>query len=263
MSRTAHGGVGPAVMGLGGERRFEQYHRVLNRARWPGLQGTRVLLGLLIAILPRDWPLEIWADETIERRNGRRIQAKGRYRDAVRSTKGTVVQCHGLKWISLMLLVPLPWSTRPWALPFLTILAPPERANTAAKRRHKTTVDWTVQAVKAISRWLGPRRWTLIGDGGYACVHLAHICGARGVTLISRLRLDAQLHAFPDPNAPHRRSPKPLKGKRLPALKDRVTEALQQGKDLEIPWYGGITRCVRTLGDACLWGIAPKKSSVG
>ena len=241
------------VMGLGGERRFEKYHRVLNRARWSGLQGAKILLGLLIAILPASWPLEIVADETIERRDGRRIKAKGRYRDAVRSTKGTVVKCYGLKWISLMLLVPLPWSTRPWALPFLTILAPSERANTAAKRRHKTTVDWTVQAVKAISRWLGSRRWTLIGDGGYACVHLAHACIARGGTLISRLRLDARLYAFPDANAPRRRGPKPWKGKRLPALKDRVAEALAYGKDLEIPWYGGTTRVVRVLSQVCLW----------
>ena len=135
-----------------------------------------------------------------------------------------------------MLLVPLPWSTRPWALPFLTLLAPSERANKQAQRRHKTTVDWTVQAVKAITRWLGGRRWTLLGDGAYACVHLAHVCVARGVTLISRLRLDAQLYAFSDRNAPRRRSPKPLKGKRLPSLKERVKEALAYGKDLEIPW---------------------------
>ena len=89
------------VMGLGGERRFEQYHRVLSRARWSGLRGAKILLGLLIAILPKDWPLEIVVDETIERRNGRRIQAQGRYRDAVRSTKGTVVKCYGpalLRW---------------------------------------------------------------------------------------------------------------------------------------------------------------------
>ena len=241
------------VMGLGGERRFEKYHRVLNRAHWSGLQGAKILLGLLIALLPASWDWDIVVDETIERRNGRRIKAKGRYRDAVRSTRGTVVKCYGLKWIILMLLVPLPWSTRPWALPFLTILAPSERANTAAQRRHKTTVDWTVQAVKAISRWLGGRRWTLIGDGGYACMHLAHACVARGVTLISRLRLDAQRYTFPDRNAPHRCGPKPLKGKRLPALKDRVAEALAYGKDLEIPWYGGTTRVVRVLSNVCLW----------
>ena len=241
------------VMGLGGERRFEKYHRVLNRARWSGLQGAKMLLGLLIAILPQDWPLEIVADETIERRDGRRIKVRGRYRDAVRSTKGTVVKCYGLKWISLMRLVPLPWSTRPWALPFLTILAPSDRANKKAQRRHQTTVDWTMQAVQAISRWLGGRRWTLLGDGGYACVHLAHAGVARGGTLISRLRLDAQLYAFSDRNAPRRRGPKPLKGKRLPALKDRIAEALAYGKDLEIPWYGGTTRVVHVLSKVCLW----------
>jgi hypothetical protein len=91
---------------------------VLSRARWSGLQGAKILLGLLIAILPKDWPLVIEVDETIERRNGRRIKAKGRYRDAVRSTKGTVVKCYGLKWISWMLLVPLPWSTRRGRCPF-------------------------------------------------------------------------------------------------------------------------------------------------
>ena len=181
------------VVGLGGERRFEKYHRVLNRARWSGLQGAKILLGLLIARLPTSWNWEIVVDETIERRKGQRIHAKGRYRDAVRSTKSTVVKCYGLKWIGLMLLAPLPWSTRPWALPFLTILAPSERANAKAQRRHKTTVAWTVQAVKVITRWLGGRRWTLLGDGAYACVHLAQICRARGVTLIGRLRLDAQL----------------------------------------------------------------------
>lgn len=181
------------VMGLGEERRFEKYHRVLNRARWSGLQGAKILLGLLVAILPNHWPLVIEVDETIERRHGRQIKAKGRYREAVCSTKGAVVKCYGLKWISLMLLVPLPWSARPWALPFLTRLAPSARANTAARRRHKTTVDWTVQAVKVIGRWLGHRRWTLVGDGAYACVYLARLWAARSVTLISRWRLDAQL----------------------------------------------------------------------
>jgi hypothetical protein len=180
------------VMGLGAERRFEKYHRVLNRARWSGLQGAKMLLGLLIAILPNHWPLVIEVDETIERRQGRRIKAKGRYRDAVRSTKGTVVKCYGLKWISLRVLVPLPWSTRPWALPFLTLLAPSKRANTAAKRRHKTTVEWTAQATKVIGRGLGHRPWTLVGDGAYACVSWARLCAARSVTLISRRRLDAQ-----------------------------------------------------------------------
>lgn len=146
------------VMGLGREKRFEKYHRVLSRARWSGLQGAQILLGLLVMLVPRDRPLWVGVDETIERRQGRKIKAKGRYRDAVHSTEKVVVKCYGLKWISMMLLVPLPWSSRVWALPFLTVLAPSKQANEKAERRHKTTVRWTLQMVKAVSRWLGQRK---------------------------------------------------------------------------------------------------------
>ena len=242
------------VVGLGTERRFENYQRVLSRARWSGLQGAKILLGLLVAILPPGWPVVVGIDETIERRQGRRIKAKGCYRDAVRSTDKAVVKCYGLKWINLMLLVPLPWSTRVWALPFLTVWAPSSRANAAAGRRHKTTMDWTLQVVKVVSRWLGQRAWVLVGDGTYACVRLALACAAaRPVTLVSRLRLDARLYAFPGPPVPHRRGPKPRKGKRCAALGHRLAEAYRRGKDVEIPWYGGITRRIRVLSDSCLW----------
>lgn len=243
------------VLGFGTERRFEKYHRVLSRAQWSGLQGAKILLGLLVSFLPPGWPVVVGIDETVERRQGRKIKAKGRYRDAVRSTDKTVVKCYGLKWISLMLLVPLPWSTRVWALPFVTVLAPSARANTAAGRRHKTILDWTLSLMKMVSRWLGHRAWVLLGDGTYACVRLARACTAavRPVPLISRLRLDARLYAFPGPPAPHRRGPKPRKGKRCQALEQRLAEAHRRGKAVEVSWYGGTTKRVRLLSDCCLW----------
>ena len=73
------------VTGLSGARRFERYHRVLNRACWSSLAVSRILLSLLVAAFVPDGPLVIGVDETIERRRGARIAAKGIYRDAVRS----------------------------------------------------------------------------------------------------------------------------------------------------------------------------------
>lgn len=241
------------VMGLGGERRFEKYHRVLSRACWSGLQGAKILLGLLVLLVPRGWPLLMGVDETIERRAGRRIKAKGCYRDAVRSTEKVCVKCFGLKWISMMLIVPLPWSGRCWALPFLTVLAPSKRANEKAQKRHKTTVDWTVQMVKGVARWLGRRAWVLLGDGSYACVGLAWACLGQQVTLVSRLRLDARLYEFPAPVAAGRRGPKPKKGKKLPALKTRLEEAQTEGDRATVAWYGGERKSVRLLTGVCLW----------
>jgi DDE superfamily endonuclease len=128
------------VMGLAMEHRFTNYHRVLNRATWSALQASRILLGLLVArLVPPGAPIVLGADDTVERRSGRQITGKGCYRDAVRSTKKHVIRCFGLKWVVMMLLVPVPWAQRVWALPFLTALGRP--VEKTMPRRHKTSVD--------------------------------------------------------------------------------------------------------------------------
>jgi hypothetical protein len=242
------------TLGRAGEPGFCNYHRVLSRARWSGLQGAKILLGLLVALAATlGYPPIILVDETLERRKGKKIKAKGRYRDAVRSTQSEVVKCLGLKWISLMLLVPLPWSPRPWALPFLTLLAPSTEANEKAGRRHKTTVAWTTQAVKQISRWLKNAPFIVVGDGAYACVALAHACLARHATLISRLRLDARLYALPGETPAGRRGRKPKKGARLPSLKERLNDPSQPWCETEVAWYEQTHKTVRLLSAVSLW----------
>ena len=73
--------------------------------------------------MPAGATIVLRADNTVERRSGRKIRAKGCYRDAVRSNKKHVIRWFGLKWVSMMLPVPVPWSQRVWAWPFLTTLA--------------------------------------------------------------------------------------------------------------------------------------------
>ena len=115
------------VVGLGQAPTFTNYHRVLNRNRWSGRAAAKRLLHLLLAAFAPDGPVVIGIDETIERRWGARIRARGIYRDPVRSSRGHFVKASGLRWISVMLLAPIPWAGRVWALPFLTALAPSER----------------------------------------------------------------------------------------------------------------------------------------
>lgn len=87
------------VMGLSDEKPFGKYHRVLSRAVWSSLTLSRILLGLLVTLLlGADSPLPIVIDETLERRPGAKIRAKGVFRDAVRSTQARVVTSFGLRW---------------------------------------------------------------------------------------------------------------------------------------------------------------------
>ena len=74
------------AMGLDREKRFHRYHRVLSRARWSSLEASRILLGVLLESFVGEGPLILGLDETLERRYGKKISARGVYRDPVRST---------------------------------------------------------------------------------------------------------------------------------------------------------------------------------
>ena len=158
------------IAGLSRERRFTNYHRVLNRAAWDARAAARLLLGLLVAAFAPSGPVVLGIDDTIERRRGKRIGAKGIYRDPVRSSKGHFVKASGLRWLSLMLLAPIPWAGRVWALPFLTALAPSERYCRERGRRHKKLTDWARQMALQARRWLPGREIVLVGDSSFAAL---------------------------------------------------------------------------------------------
>lgn len=245
------------AMNLCGEKNFSKYHRVLNQAQWNSLVLSKILFGMLVNLLPKSWPMLIAVDETLERRRGKKIKAKGVYRDAVLSSESKIITSFGLKWECMVLIVPLPWCRRPWALPFLTILAPSRKSNEKANKRHKTSIEWTQQMVKLVARWV-KRPWVLIGDGAYACMKLAQTCLKQQVTLISRFRLDAQLFEFPKSRR-KKLGRKPIKGKRI-FLKKLLTSATQSWKTMEVNWYAGKKKTVEYLTFTCLWyhaGIPP------
>jgi len=240
------------VMGLATEGHFTNDHRVLNRATWSARQGSRILLGLLIALLvPLGATMVFGADDTLERRSGRQIKAKGCYRDAVRSSKNHVIRCFGLKWVSMMLLVPVPWSRRVWALPVLTALCWP--AEQSKRRRHKTSVDWVRQMMKQVRRWLPGRRLALVVDGGFAAVSLALACVNNHVTMVSRLRWDAALYHPPAPQPPGTRGPKPTKGKRQRRLQGWAERSDTPWETVEVDWYSGQRKPLWVFSRTALW----------
>jgi hypothetical protein len=240
------------AMGLATERHFTNYHRVLNRASWSALRGSQILLGLLITFLvPLGTTLVFGADDTVERRSGRQIRAKGCYRDAVRSSQKHVIHCFGLKWVSMMLLVPVPWSRRVWALPFLTALCWP--AEKAKRRRHKTSIDWGRQMMRQARRWMPGRRLILVVDGGFAAVSLALACVKSHVVMVSRLRWDAALYHPPGPQPPGKRGPKPLKGKRQRSLQGWAERSDTPWETVEVDWYKGERKTLWVFSRTALW----------
>lgn len=242
------------VSGLGGERRFVNYHRVLSRAVWSGRAAAFVLLDLLLEAFAPDRIVVLGLDDTIERRRGKRIRAKGIYRDPVRSSHGHFVKASGLRWLSLMLLVPIPWAGRVWALPFLTALAPSERYCRERGRRHKKLTDWGRQLVLQARRWMPGRQIVLVADSSFAALELLGALVRYGVICITRLRLDAALYNPVPPRPPGTVGRPRTKGARLPVLADVLTDPTTPWQRVTVPsWYGEGDRVIELHSGTAVW----------
>src|SRR6201997_2422256 len=248
------------ILGRDRDSNFCTSPRVLNRAAWSSRAVARHLLQMLVnAFLPSDAPIVIGLDDTIERRWGSKIKARGIYRDPVRSSKGHFVKASGLRWLSAMLLVRVPWADRIMALPFLTLLAPSKRFYEGKARPQKTLLDWARQAALQIHRWLPDRYIVLVADSAFAAIEFLaavrnHVC------VVTRLRLDANLFDFPPQRRKGRGRP-PIKGKpqkKLSALlKDRKVSWKRYRVGL---WYGRTNRLVEIASGTALWyraGVTP------
>ena len=244
------------VMGRSDHRDYARYHEVLNRAVWSPRQAARILLMLLLKHLDHgDDPLVFGIDETLERRRGPRINTRGIYRDAVRSSRHQLVKASGLRWISLMWLGHVPWAGRHWALPVLTVLAPSARYHQQQGRRHKKLTDWARQMILQLRRWLPQRPLVLVGDNGYAVLDLLHRCQSlrEPVTLIVRLRMDAALYAPAPARQPGQNGRPPLKGARRPSLKALLDQPQTTWASATVAWYDGATRTVELTSQTAVW----------
>lgn len=248
------------VMGLASSPGFGRYHEVLNRARWNSRAVARKLLAQVLDVFLPTGDVVIGIDDTIERRWGAKIKARGIYRDPVRSSHGHFVKASGLRWLSLMVIVPIPWASRRWALPFLTVLAPSQRWSDARRRRHKKLTDWARQAILQTKRWLPQRRIVVVADSGFAALDLIAAV-RRHVCLITRLRLDASLFKPAPPRRPGRLGRPPLKGPRVPKLTQILADPRTVWSLITLhEWYGGQQRTLEIVSGTAVWyhnGLPP------
>ena len=246
-------------MSLEDERRFCRYHRVLNRAVWSSREASRVLLGLLVEAFVPEGPLVLGIDDTLERRRGKKISAKGIYRDPVRSSRQHFVKRSALRWVCLALLVPVPWASRVWSLPFLSALAYSERYAQEQGKRHKTLTDWAGQLLLLVRRWYPEREIVAVADGGYAALKLLDRCRSLSepITFITRLRLDAALYKPAPPRHCGQIGRPRLKGDRLPNLSVLAEDPTTDWAPVTLNnWYGNSKRTIEIVSGTALWYTA-------
>jgi hypothetical protein len=244
------------AMGLDQQKNFHRYHRVLSGAKWSSMEASRVLFGLLVEAFAPEGPLVVGIDETLERRKGPKISAKGIYRDPVRSSHSHFVKTSGLRWICVTLLAEVPWAGRVWALPFLCALAHSERYAREQGKRHKSLTEWAGQLLLLVRRWCPGREIVAVADSSYAALKLLDRCRnlSEPITFISRLRLDAALYEHAPARRPSQIGRPRKKGERLASLSSEASDPDAGGEPITISgWYGAQQRTVEVLSGTAVW----------
>ena len=210
------------ALGLAEHPSFTAFHRVLNRNAWSSLALARVLLRAVVTTFVPSGSIVIGVDHTLERRRGRCIGPAGYFYDASRSSAEVKTTNRGLRWLSAMVLVEVPFAGRIWALPMLTALTPSKAWSERHGRRHRTVTEWARLMLLAVHRWLPDRPIVVVADGEFAALELLHGLRTR-MAVITRLRKDACLFDAP-PRYTGKPGRIPRKGKRQPHLSERITD---------------------------------------
>ena len=254
-------------LGLREAKNFSIYHDFFNKNKWSPLIGAKILFLKLISLLPENKNIQIALDTTVERRKGPKIKSLNIQRDAVRSTKSRKVLVPGLLWLVCTIQIKLPGSNKIWALPFLSILIPPERPLSSSKnkkdikrksKKHKTLNEWACQVIKLIRRWAGEdKKISIIADSAFATYILANTCVDHKINLTSRMRLDARTFKFPVANKKGRIN---LVGPRMPTFNEMLMDPCLKWQKTKIHWYNGKKKTIEFIAGTSLWygyGIRP------
>ena len=209
------------ALGLAEHPSFTAFHRVLNRNTWSGLALARTLLLMIVAAFVPSGPIIIGLDHTLERRHGPRIGPAGRFYDASLRADMPKPTSRGLRWLSAMVLVEVPFAGRIWGLPVVTALTPSQAWSERQGQRHRTVTEWARLLLLTLRRWLPGRSIVAVMDGEFAALELLDALRS-SMVVITRMRKDARL--FDPPSWQDKPGRPARKGPRQPLLSARTTD---------------------------------------
>lgn len=239
------------TLGPLGQGHKTSYQRVFSAASWSALQLACLLTRFVVGQLVPEGTLILVGDDTVDGHKGKKVYAKARHRDPVRSSHSYTAWRYGHKWVVLCILVRFPFAARPWALPVLLDLYRSAEQNQQRKRPHRTPAQLMCRLLRLMLLWFPQRNFVFVGDAGYGSHEVARFCHRhrRRLTLVSKLHPDANLHEPPPPYTGKGRPRR--KGAKLP--KPRQAAAAATLVPLEVGWYGGGHRSVAHVSGIGGW----------
>jgi SRSO17 transposase len=196
-------------------RHHEGFHRFFSRGSWSPDDLGGLLFEKLLAWLPKEAPIQVVIDDTLAPKKGLHVFGIGSHVDAVRSTKRFRVFCFGHAWVVASIVVRVPFSTRPWALPVLFRLYRNKKDCSGKHPPYKKKTELAREMLDVLVAWCAGRRIHLAADAAYCNDTVTRGLSAT-VTLFGAMRPDAVLTALPSKPKPGTPGRRPVRGQLLP-----------------------------------------------
>ena len=230
------------------------YHRVFSHRKWSPRKFARIIAGFIIERFYPSGIILLVGDETVDGHRGKKVYAKARHRDAVRSSHSHTVYRYGHKWIVLAVLVNLPYTSRPIALPILVALYRDQKTNAAEGRSHKTPAELMCGLLATLMHWFPEKSFVFAGDSAYGTHQMSRFAfrHRKNLSLVSKFIADANLFKLPPRRRAGTNGRPRVKGDALPKPCE-VVAAKKRGQKLCVSWYGGGRRNVEVIAGVGHW----------
>jgi len=189
----------------------DAYHRFFPDARWNMAKLWQFLMKILVQRFCRNGIIILALDDTLFHRSGRTVNGAGYWRDAVRSTKKHIVYAWGLNLVVLTLQIQPPWGGEPLGLPVNMRLY---------RKNDASLIELAMEMINEVKQWFPQKQFRVVGDGFYATLAGKAL---ENVTIISRIRRDANLYDLPPKRKRKGRGRPRTKGKKLARLEKMAT----------------------------------------
>src|SRR5215470_4565432 len=227
---------------VAGRRHHEAFHRFFSRGTWtPDALGWR-LYRWVMRMMPEGQPIRVALDDTLAPKKGRHVFGIGSHLDAVRSTRAFRVFCFGHCWVVLAVLVTVPFSRRPWALPILFRLYRNKKECEKTRQRYRKKTELARELLDVFHGWVGSQRVELAADVAY-CNDTVTRGLPDSFVLFGAMRPDAVLTALPTvtgsgPQGGRRRK----RGDELPKPEALARDPKQRWQTCEANLYGSLRK---------------------
>ena len=231
------------------------FHRLFSHRKWSSRRFAKIIATFVIDRFYSEGTIRLVGDETVDGHRGKKVYGKARHRDAVRSSHSHTVYRYGHKWVVLAVLVDLPYTSRPIALPLLVALYRDEKSNVAEGRSHKTPAQLMCGLLATLMHWFPERNFVFAGDNAYGSHAMARFAfrHRKQLSIVSKLVPEANFYKLP-PKRHGKVNGRPrVKGDSMPSPKEVVAKQSRKRKKLYVPWYGGGWRNVEVITGTGHW----------